>query len=202
VLQSADILIYRAHAVPVGKDQAAHLELSREIARRFNHLFETDLFPEPEPVISDDTGVLPGLDVDASGKLRKMSKSYGNAIYLTDTPDQIAAKMKTAFTSPLKIKKTDPASPKAAPFASCAASTTRPATRRSGTSAAPGARLRAVQARNDGILVEALAPVRERRARYESDPAELDRLLAHGAEQARDFAEDTLRRVREAMNLV
>ena len=137
VLQAADILIYRAHAVPVGKDQAAHLELSREIARRFNHLFGVDLFPEPEAVISDDTGIVPGLDADADGKLRKMSKSYGNAIYLTDTPDQIKAKMNTAFTTPTKSARTIPACPKAAPRASCAACTIRPAIRPNGTNAAP-----------------------------------------------------------------
>src|SRR5207302_7803279 len=73
VLQAADILIYRAHAVPVGKDQAAHLELSREIARRFNNIYG-EIFPEPQAVINDSTAVVPGLDG------RKMSKSYNNAI--------------------------------------------------------------------------------------------------------------------------
>src|SRR5579862_7538433 len=79
-LQAADILVYRAHAVPVGRDQAAHLEISREIARRFNYLYGP-VFPEPQALISDVTGTVPGLDG------RKMSKSYGNAIYLADSAD-------------------------------------------------------------------------------------------------------------------
>jgi len=203
VLQAADILIYRAHAVPVGKDQAAHLEISREIARRFNRLFDTDLFPVPEPVISEDTGVVPGLDVDANGKLRKMSKSYGNAIYLTDTPDEIAAKLKTAFTSPNKIKKTDPGEPEGCSVCQLCRIYDPAGFQVQWDECRSGAR-GCVQSKREttDILVAALAPFRERRARYESDPAELDRLLARGAEQARDFAEDTLRQVREAMKLV
>src|SRR5437867_1880004 len=87
VLQSADILVYRAHAVPVGKDQAAHLAISREICRRFNHLYGP-IFPEPQTVINEGAGMVPGLDG------RKMSKSYGNAIYIADSPDVIAEKVK------------------------------------------------------------------------------------------------------------
>src|SRR5437588_7510298 len=83
VLQAADILVYRAHAVPVGRDQAAHLEISREICRRFNRLYG-NVFPEPQTVINEGAATVPGLDG------RKMSKSYGNAIYIGDTPDQIA----------------------------------------------------------------------------------------------------------------
>src|SRR5262245_56940307 len=104
VLQAADILIYRAHAVPVGKDQAAHLELSREIARRFNRLY-SEVFPEPQAVIDEGTAVVPGLDG------RKMSKSYDNAIYLSDDADTVAKKVNEAFTTPTKIRKTDPGVP-------------------------------------------------------------------------------------------
>lgn len=203
VLQAADILIYRAHAVPVGKDQAAHLELSREIARRFNHLFSVDLFPEPEAVISEDTGIVPGLDADADGKLRKMSKSYGNAVYLTDTPDQIKAKLNAAFTSPDKIRKNDPGYPEG-----CSVCQLRRIYDPTGYQAQwdecrSGAR-GCVQSKREttDILVEALAPIRERRAHYENDPAELDRILARGTAEARDFAEDTLRQVREILRLV
>lgn len=203
VLQAADILIYRAHAVPVGKDQAAHLELSREIARRFNHLFGQAIFPEPQAVISEDTGVVPGLDVDENGKLRKMSKSYGNAIYLTDPPDEVASKLKTAFTSPNKIKKTDPGEPEG-----CAVCRLRRLYDPDGYATQweecrSGAR-GCVQSKRETaeILNAALQPLRERRALYESDPAELDRILARGAERASVFAEETLRRVREAMTLI
>lgn len=203
VLQAADILIYRAHAVPVGKDQAAHLELSREIARRFNHLYQTDVFPEPDALISEDTGVLPGLDADENNKLRKMSKSYGNAIYLTDTPDEIAIKLRSAYTSPEKIRKTDPGTPEG-----CSVCQLRRLYDPAGYQAQwdecrSGAR-GCVQSKREttDILIEALAPLRERRARYENDPAELDRILARGAAEAREFAEDTLRIVRQTMRLV
>jgi tryptophanyl-tRNA synthetase len=197
VLQAADILIYRAHAVPVGQDQAAHLELSRDIARRFNHLFGTDLFPEPQALISQDTGTLPGLDA------RKMSKSYNNAIYLTDTPDEVAGKLKAAFTSPGKIRKSDPGEPEG-----CVVCQLRRIYDPDGygvqwEECRSGAR-GCVQSKRETteILNEALRPLRERRAAYEGDPAELDRILARGAERAGAFAEDTLRRVREAMRLV
>src|SRR5437588_3576260 len=104
VLQAADILIYRADAVPVGRDQAAHLELSREIARRFNHLYG-EVFPEPRALIGEETGMVPGLDG------RKMSKSYDNAIYLSDDADTVSQKVMAAFTTETKIRKTDPGIP-------------------------------------------------------------------------------------------
>lgn len=197
VLQAADILLYRAHAVPVGKDQAAHLELSREIARRFNHLYGTDLFPEPQAVISDDTGVLPGLDG------RKMSKSYGNALYLTDTPDEIAEKMKTAFTSPSKIRKTDPGEPEGCSVCQLRRIYDPGGYQTQWDECRSGAR-GCVQSKRETveILNAALEPIRARRAAYASDPAELDRLLARGAEKARAAAEETLRAVRETMRLI
>ena len=105
VLQTADIIIYRANVVPVGRDQAAHLELSREIARRFNRLVGEDIFPEPEALISQDTGELPGVDG------RKMSKSYDNAIYLSMTPKETQKAVNKAFTTPTKIHITDPGIP-------------------------------------------------------------------------------------------
>src|SRR5205085_10706933 len=101
VLQAADILAYRADAVPVGRDQAAHLEISREIARRFNHLYG-DIFPEPQSLINPETAVVPGVDG------RKMSKSYGNAIYLADSADEVSRKVMSAFTTETKVRKTEP----------------------------------------------------------------------------------------------
>src|SRR5579871_1025953 len=103
-LMAADVLVYRANAVPVGKDQAAHLELTREIGRRFNHLYG-EVFPEPQALIDEDTGVLPGLDG------RKMSKSYGNAIYLADDAATVAKKVNEAITTETKIRKADPGIP-------------------------------------------------------------------------------------------
>ncbi len=104
VLQAADILIYRAEKVPVGLDQVPHLELTREIARRFNYLYKTDFFPEPEPLLSE-TPKVPGIDG------RKMSKSYGNAIFLTDTPEEVRKKVLFYVTDTQRPRKSDPGDP-------------------------------------------------------------------------------------------
>ncbi|MBN1891784.1 MAG: tryptophan--tRNA ligase [Clostridiales bacterium] len=104
VLQAADILMYKADYVPVGEDQIPHLELSREIARRFNFLYETNVFPEPQPLLTKSK-VLPGTDG------RKMSKSYGNTIALADTPDEVAKKVMSMITDPARIRKDDPGHP-------------------------------------------------------------------------------------------
>lgn len=203
VLQAADILIYRAHAVPVGKDQAAHLELSREIARRFNHLYNVDLFPEPQAVISDDTGVLPGLDADAENKVRKMSKSYHNAIYLTDDRATVENKLKSAFTTPTKMRKTDPGIPEG-----CAVCQLRriydPAGYTVQWDECRSGDRGCVQSKRETaeIINVALDPLRARRAQFENDPAELDRILKRGAEKAAAAAEETLQKVREIMKLV
>ena len=113
VLQAADILLYRPYGVPVGRDQAPHLELSREIGRSFNAAFGVDVFPEFKDIIDEDDlrAKVPGLDADDNGQLRKMSKSYDNCIYLTDTADGVAAKVKSAFTTPTKMRKSDPGIP-------------------------------------------------------------------------------------------
>ncbi len=104
VLMASDILVYRAQAVPVGKDQVPHLEITREIARRFNFLFG-DIFPEPKAIVNESAAVVPGLDG------RKMSKSYDNAIYLSDDADSVAKKIMSAFTTETKIRKSDPGIP-------------------------------------------------------------------------------------------
>ena len=203
VLMATDILIYRAHAVPVGKDQAAHLEISREIARRFNHLYGEEIFPEPQAVISDDTGIVPGLDADADGKLRKMSKSYNNAIYITDTPDEVVAKLKGAFTTPTKIRKTDPGVPEG-----CAVCQLRrlydPENYQTQWDECRSGARGCFQSKTETAesINAALAPIRARRALDASDPAEAARILARRAEQARAFAESTMQIVRRVMRLV
>ncbi|MDD3626580.1 MAG: tryptophan--tRNA ligase [bacterium] len=103
VLMTSDILVYRAHYVPVGEDQLAHLEISREIARRFNS-FYGNIFPEPEAVLTK-TSKLMGLDN------RKMSKSYDNCIYLSDDMDTVKSKIMPMVTDPARIKRTDPGNP-------------------------------------------------------------------------------------------
>ena len=196
VLQAADILIYRAHAVPVGKDQAAHLEITREIARRFNHMFKTDLFPEPDAVISDDTGVMKGTDG------RKMSKSYNNAIYLSDDASTVAKKLKKAYTSPDKIHQTDMGFPEGCSVCGLRRIydpqnyQTQWDECRSGARGCGKSKTETID-----ILNAALDPIRARRAEYEADRAELDRILENGAEKARAVAEETLRHIREILQL-
>lgn len=103
-LMSADILLYKAGYVPVGEDQLPHLELSREIARRFNYLYNCEVFPEPQPLLTK-AKVLPGLDG------RKMSKSYNNTIALSDSPEDVRKKVMSMVTDPQRIRKTDPGHP-------------------------------------------------------------------------------------------
>lgn len=104
VLQAADILIYKADYVPVGEDQIPHLEITREIARRFNFLYEKEVFPEPQPLLTKSK-VLPGTDG------RKMSKSYNNTIALGDDPDEVRKKVMSMITDPARIRKDDPGHP-------------------------------------------------------------------------------------------
>lgn len=195
VLQAADILVYRAHVVPVGKDQVAHLEISREIARRFNRLYG-EVFPEPQAIINQETAIIPGIDG------RKMSKSYGNAIYLSDEADTIAKKVMSAFTTETKIRKTDPGIPE-----TCAVCQLRRVYDPQGYLVAweecrSGAR-GCVQSKREliEILNAALEPIRTRRKELLSDPAQLERYLQNGAERARAAASETMTVVRKAMNL-
>jgi tryptophanyl-tRNA synthetase len=195
VLQAADILVYRAHLVPVGKDQAAHLEISREIARRFNHLYG-DIFPEPQGLISADTGVLPGVDG------RKMSKSYGNAIYLADDADTVTKKVNAAFTTETKIRKSDPGIPE-----TCAVCQLRRIYDPEGYETSWNEDREGIRGcmQNKRELTEilnaALEPIRLKRRELLNDPAELERILASGAERARAAAAETMTVVRKAMNL-
>src|SRR5215813_10031523 len=107
VLQAADILMYKGNFVPVGEDQVPHVELTREICRRFNS-FYGEVFPEPQALLTPMPR-LPGLDG------RKMSKSYGNVIFLTDTPEEITKKVKVMMTDPARKRRTDPGNPDVCP---------------------------------------------------------------------------------------
>ncbi len=194
-LQSADILLYRPLGVPVGKDQAAHLELSREICRRFNHLYGP-VFPEPKSIISEVTAVVPGLDG------RKMSKSYGNAIYLSDSADVVADKVKNAFTTTTKLRKTDPGVPE-----TCVVCQLRRVYDPEGYSTSwdeDRAGIRGcMQSKKEltEILNTALEPIRQRRAELLSDKGELENILKDGADRARETAVETMDLVRKAMGL-
>jgi tryptophanyl-tRNA synthetase len=206
VLQAADILLYRATHVPVGDDQVPHVELTREIARRFNFTYcegREPVFPEPEAMLTQFPR-LRGLDG------ARMSKSVGNTILLADTPEEIAAKVRSAYTDPKKIRATDPGRPEADPedghpgcvvfeyhrkFNPGGADEVARACR-AGTLACVPDKKHLTQ-----ILVDALAPVRERRDRLMRDPDSVRDVLADGAKRARAVAEQTMDAVRSAMNL-
>lgn len=189
VLQAADILLYKPYGVPVGKDQAPHLELSREIARRFNHLYG-EVFPEFVNILCD-TPVLMGLDG------RKMSKSYGNAIYLNETEEETAKKVMSAFTTPTKMRKTDPGDPE-----NCAVCNLLRVYSRNWEVQTDECRrgLRGcVQNKREcaEAINEALRPFRERRRQID-DPT-VEEILRRGAEEAREFASRTLAEAKRAM---
>lgn len=201
VLQAADILLYKPYGVPVGRDQAPHLELSREIGRRFNRLYD-EVFPEFANIIPEDDlrAKVPGLDADDEGRLRKMSKSYDNCIYLSDTADETAAKIKGAFTTPTKMRKTDPGVPEG-----CAVCQllrlyspnweVQWEEDRQGIRGCMQNKTELIE-----ILNEHLRPIRERRAAI--GDADIEAILRKGAEEAREFAAGTMDEVRRAMHFV
>lgn len=200
VLQAADILLYKPHGVPVGKDQAPHLEISREIGRRFNRLYG-EVFPEFANIILHDEvrSKVPGLDADANGNLRKMSKSRGNCIFLNESEDETAAKIMSAFTTPTKMRKTDPGIPEG-----CAVCQylkvysdsweTQWDEDRQGVRGCMQSKKELIEAIN-----ETMRPIRERRAQL--DDATVEQILLEGADQAREFASRTMDEVRKAMGL-
>lgn len=191
VLQAADILLYKPYGVPVGKDQAPHLEISREIGRRFNNLYGPT-FPEFKNIIGD-VAVLPGLD------MRKMSKSYDNCIYISDTADETAKRIKTAFTTPTKIKKTDPGVPEGC--AVCQYLKIYSPTWQTQWEEDRNGERGCMQSKTEliEVLNEFLRPMRERRAQL--DDGTIEDILKKGADEAREVAAQTMQEVRAAMNM-
>jgi tryptophanyl-tRNA synthetase len=195
VLQAADILLYQGEVVPVGEDQVPHVEITREIARKFNSEYG-DVFPEPEARLTKFAR-LPGLDGDM-----KMSKSAGNTILISDTPEQIALRMRTAVTDPQKIRRNDPGRPEICLVYTyhkkfnAAAAPEIEAGCRSGALGCVDCKQRAAAA-----IAGALAPIREKRAHFENHRTEVLGILEEGERKARATAAGTMGRVREAMKL-
>lgn len=192
VLQAADILIYKAVGVPVGRDQIPHLEITREIARRFNHLYG-EVFPEPEALLTE-TPVLLGMDG------RKMSKSYENTILIADPPEVIEEKVRMMYTDPLKIHKTDPGHPEACPVYALHCIYDKEEAPRVNRECKAGT-LGCVQDKRDvaRAIIATLAPIHARRRELEQHPEEIDRILREGAEKARKVARETMDEVHAAM---
>lgn len=196
VLMAADILLYRATRVPVGVDQVQHLELAREICRRFNGRFG-DVFPEPQPL---HTKVLKILGLD--GK-QKMSKSLGNAVAISDEPDVIRGKIKNAFTDPTRLKKSDPGHPETCYVCSLQGYFTTPEEtaqfhERCRTASWGCVDSKRALAEN---MIKFLAPIRERAAEWKAHPERIRQVLGDGAQTARVLAHDTMEKVREALGL-
>jgi tryptophanyl-tRNA synthetase len=194
VLQAADILLYKANLVPVGEDQVPHVEITREVARKFNGLYG-EVFPVPEAKLTHFPRV-PGLDG------RRMSKSVGNTVLLTDEPETIATKLRTAYTDPKKIRVNDPGNPDG-----CVVFAYHRAFNGAGApeieKACRAGTLGCVADKKDlaGILSDKLAPIRERSRELAAHPERVREALAYGEERARAIAQETMREVREAMKL-
>jgi tryptophanyl-tRNA synthetase len=197
VLQAADILHVRAHLVPVGKDQASHLELTREIARRFNYLYG-DVFPEPDTLI----GAVPTLvGTDGQGK---MSKSLGNAIMLSDDSKTVYQKVMNMYTDPTRVRADIPAEPEGNPvFQYHDAFNPNQAEVNDLKERYRQGKVGDVEVKKKlyAALENFLAPQRERRARYAANPNITNEILAAGAAKVRPISEETVRMAREAMGL-
>ncbi len=195
VLQSADILLYRADAVPVGQDQLPHLEITREIARRFNHIYG-EVFPEPKALLAQ-APKLPGTDG------RKMSKSYNNAIYLSDPEATVRDKLRTMVTDPARKRRSDPGNPDVCPvFDLHKIFSPATAIERINTECRTAA-IGCIDCKSvlaDGVVAR-MQPIWERRAALEQDPGQIDRAIKLGAERARAVAAETLSAVNAAMHL-
>ncbi|MBI4912930.1 MAG: tryptophan--tRNA ligase [Acidobacteria bacterium] len=197
LLQAADILIYKAHKVPVGEDQLFHLELTREVARRFHFLFQAEVFPEPDAVLTKFPKV-PGLDG------RKMSKTYGNAIHLRDTPDEITHKCTRQMASDTnRIRKSDPGNPDICPVFEFHKLFSPPET----------VRMVDTECRRAGIgcfdckkkvadaLIGRIEPLRQKIEAHLARPDDLEQVLRDGSARARGVASRTMEDVRAAMKL-
>lgn len=196
VLQAADILLYKPDFVPVGKDQLPHLELTREIARRFNDIYKTPVFPEPKEHLTKFPKVL-GTDG------RKMSKSYHNTINLSDPEPVVRQKLKTMVTDPARVRRTDPGNPNLCPVYEF----------HKIYSPAPVQEQIAQECRTAAIgcidckklvadrMVEKMTPVWDARAKLTDNPAHLDAIVQDGSERAAKVAKATLAEVTEAMKI-
>ncbi|HEY4563909.1 MAG TPA: tryptophan--tRNA ligase [Thermoanaerobaculia bacterium] len=196
VLQTVDIAIYRAHFVPVGEDQASHLEISREIVRRFNYLYGSEVFPEPQALFTP-TAKVPGIDG------RKMSKSYGNAINLSDSPEVILQKCKQMFTDPQRLKRSDPGRPEVCNLYDFHKLVSPPEVQERVARECRAAQIGCVDDKKllAQILTDYLEPMRRRREELERDRDTVFDILLEGSRKARERTAETMDMVRSVMGL-
>ncbi|MGC2637364.1 MAG: tryptophan--tRNA ligase [Acidobacteriaceae bacterium] len=200
LLQAADILLYQPDFVPVGQDQVAHVELTREVARRFNQFYKApegcEILPEPK-VLLTPSPKLPGTDG------RKMSKSYGNTIMLSDPELEIRSKLKTMVTDPARIRRRDPGNPDKCPVGDLHKIFSSQETIAKVYDGCTTAGIGCIECKTwvADAIVGHLAPIQERRAHLEQNPALVTDILAAGARRASARAEQTMQQVRTAMGL-
>ena len=212
VLMASDILLYQPKYVPVGQDQQAHVELTREVARRFNHFYPrqdhlnvgqllskslrevTYVLPEPD-VLLTPSPKLPGTDG------RKMSKSYGNTILLSDPEPEVRKKLKTMVTDPARVRRTDPGDPDKCPVGDLHKVFSTPETLAKVYDGCRSAGIGCIECKGwaADALMQVLNPIQERRARF-SD-SQVDSILKEGSERAATRAEQTMVEVRAAMRM-
>jgi tryptophanyl-tRNA synthetase len=195
VLQAADIIMYKANGVPVGVDQVPHVEITREIARRFNHLYGP-VFPEPEAILTQTPKIL-GLD------RRKMSKSYNNAIYLSDSPDEIQAKVMQMITDPQRMRRSDPGNPDVCNVFEFHKLYTDPEKVQQINRECRQAEIGCVECKKNMSrnLINALAPIREKRNHYESNPDLVEQIMVDGSTKAQKIAVETMKQVKDVIKI-
>ena len=195
VLQAADIIMYKANGVPVGVDQVPHVEITREIARRFNYLYG-EVFPEPEAILTQTPKIL-GYD------RRKMSKSYGNAIFLADPPQEIEAKVARMITDPQRKRRQDPGDPDVCNVFEFHKLYTDPETVSQINRDCRTAEIGCVECKKimAQSLIQWLAPIHEQRRHYEAHPDLVSDIIATGGAKARKVAQQTMEEVRAAVKL-
>ncbi len=198
VLQAADILLYKGEKVPVGEDQLAHLELTREIVRRFNGLYKKQIFPEPKAMMTKQARIL-GTD------RRKMSKSYGNAINLSDPEEVVQKKIASMITDPLRARLADPGHPEACNVYSYYQAFGEPTKAAQVFDWCTKAKKGCTDCKKELAQVvdsARLQHIRSERKKYESDTSALEKIIREGRTKARDVARKTLNDVKEVLHLV
>lgn len=195
VLQAADIIIYKANGVPVGVDQVPHVEITREIARRFNY-FYGDVFPEPDSILTETPKIL-GIDG------RKMSKSYDNAIFLADSLDDIFAKTAQMFTDPQRARRSDPGNPEVCNVFEFHKIYSDKETVNTIDHECRRARIGCVECKQKMAqnLIDALEPIRAKRVYYQERPQLVDEIIIDGSNKARQVAQQTMAEVRMAIKI-
>ena len=195
VLQAADIIMYKAYGVPVGIDQVPHVEITREIARRFNY-FYGDIFPEPESILTKTPKIL-GID------RRKMSKSYNNAIYYSNSPDDISTNVAKMLTDPQRARKSDPGNPDICNVFEFHKLYSDSKTIDRINKECRIAEIGCVECKQimAKYLIKALEPMREKREYYEARPQLIDDIIVEGRDKARRVARQTMAEVRAAIKI-